>query len=108
MTIGSVVVVTLVVPMGPRVEDDDCVPLGAAVPPVLNDPEDDVEFAYGGVEEEADEPPPVPVLKGIDELTPVPVERGPPVPVEIGPRVLVEFEVPLEELDEELGKVKEG
>lgn len=58
--LGLVVVVWLVVPMGPRVEDDDCVPLGAAVPPVLNDPEDDVEFAYGGVEE--DELPPVPVL----------------------------------------------
>lgn len=78
------------------------VPLGAAMPPVPIGPRDEVELAKGGFDVVG--VPPVPVLNGSDELTLVPVDRGPLVPVEIGPIVLVEVvlmvEDPLEELEE--------
>lgn len=122
MGVGSEVSVLLVVPMGPRVEEEELelsvvvsvrlevstVPLEAAVPPVLTGPKDEVELAYGGVDD--DELPPAPVLRGSNELTLVRVERTPLVPVEIGPTVLVEFVLvvdgPLEELENQGGKVK--
>lgn len=71
------------------------VPLGAAVPPVLIGPRVEVELAKGGFDVVG--VPPVPVLNGLNELTLVPVDKGPLVPVEIGPTVLVEVVLMVED-----------
>lgn len=77
------------------------------MPPVLIGPKDEVELAKGGFD--AVEVPPVPVLRALYELTPVPAEIGPLVPVEIGPIEPVEVVLivgsPLEELEEDREKV---